>query len=167
MYREQWRASKARLQRHHPNRSASERQWRSQSGCQGSTDTVGTPCLVWVEYKYSSLESGVVSWIVCQSVTQPIRLWSHLFWLKFRDSPHPLQGESRYSQHQRRVWSDGSSGWIRLSVSTCTIIGQSQVISVVISPAYLTIRFAYQLRSLGMTGFWEGSADRSHNMHHT
>ena len=47
-----------------------------------------------VEYKYSSLENGFVGWIVCQSATQPIWLWSHLFWLKFRDSPHPFR-ESR------------------------------------------------------------------------
>ncbi len=79
----------------------------------------------------------------------------------------PFQGESRYSQHQRRVWSDGSNGWTRLSVSSCTIIGQTAVVATVISPAYHTISSAYQLRSLGMTGFWEGSADRSHNMHTT
>ena len=65
----------------------------------------------------------------------------------------PFQGESRYSQHQRRVWSDGSNGWIGLSVSSCTIIGHSPVVAVVISCAYHTISSAYQLTSLGMTGF--------------
>jgi hypothetical protein len=56
----------------------------------------------------------------------------------------PFQGESRYSQHQRRVWSDGSSGWIGLSVSSCTIIGQSLVVATVISLAYVVISSAYQ-----------------------
>jgi len=59
--------------------------------------------------------------------------WSHLFWLKFRDS-----------QHQRRVWSDGSNDWIGLSVSSCTTIDQSLVVATVISLAYVVISSAYR-----------------------
>jgi len=71
----------------------------------------------------------------------------------------PFQGESRYSQHQRRVWSDGSNDWIGLSVSNCTIIGQTAVVATVISPAYHTISSAYQLRFIGMTRFSQHSQE--------
>ena len=42
---------------------------------------------------------------------------------------------------------------------------KSPVVARVISPAYHYISSAYQLRSLGMTGIWKGSRDRSREIH--
>jgi len=82
-----------------------------------------------------------------------------------RDSPPPLQGESRSRpSNQISDFKHTPVDWCWL-VSTCTGMDRTAVVARVISPAYHYISSAYHLRSLGMTGIWKGSRNRSHEMH--
>ena len=61
--------------------------------------SVGSPA-DWVVACATYLGGWLVRWVVNQSATSSSSVVS---WLKDRDSPHPYQGESRYSTIQKKL----------------------------------------------------------------